>query len=181
MTSETERKILDAALKLFAEKGYTGATTRVIAEKAGVSELTLFRKFKNKRNLFDTLLTQNLEKMEKDFESVLINQKFDSPSDFLETFIRNYIESIEENFEVFFLVINDGTGKFEQSLSEFFKESAEYLKKNVGGNKLDPEAFAVTIAGFTYVICIEKHKERAIFNQEKLIENFINNSVNCVQ
>jgi hypothetical protein len=119
--------------------------------------------------------------MKKDFESILINKKFNNPREFLETFIRNYIESIEENFEVFFLVINDGTGQFEQSLAEFFSESSAYLEKNIENDKIDPEAFSLTLAGFTYIICIEKHKERAVFNPEKLIENFINNSVQCVQ
>lgn len=180
MTSETEKKILDAALDLFAEKGYNGATTRVIAENAGVSELTLFRKFKTKKNLFDTLITQNLDKMKEDFESILVNKEFNSPSEFMETFIRNYIESIEENFKVFFLVINDGTGKFEYSLAEFFRESADYIEKNVG-SKIDPEAFALTIAGFTYIVCIEKHNRNYVFNHEKAIENFISNSVQCVQ
>jgi TetR/AcrR family transcriptional regulator len=181
MTGETEQKILEAALNLFAEKGYTGATTRVIAEEAGVSELTLFRKFKTKKNLFDTIISQNLEKMKKDLESILINKKFNSNGEFLETFIRNYVESVEKNFEVFFLVINDGTGEFEQSLSEFFRESAEYIEKNIGNSNIDPEAFALTIAGFTYIICIEKHKGRTIFNQEEVMENFINNSIKCIQ
>lgn len=180
MTSETERKILDAALDLFAEKGYTGATTRVIAEEAGVSELTLFRKFKTKRNLFNTLIDQNLEKMKEDFESILITKKFDSPHEFLETFIRNYIESIEENFKVFFLVINDGTGRFEQFMADFFKESTDYLEANVG-SRMNPEAFTITLAGFTYIVCIEKHNGCTIFNHEEAIENFINNSVQCVQ
>ena len=114
-------------------------------------------------------------------ELILVTKKFDSPREFLETFIRNYIESIEENFEVFFLVINDGTGKFEQSVAEFFKESTDYLEKNIENNKIDPEAFALTITGFTYIVCIEKHKGRAIFNQEQAIENFMNNSIQCVQ
>ena len=181
MTGETEKKILEAALNLFAEKGYTGATTRVIAEKAGVSELTLFRKFKTKKNLFDTLISQNLEKMKKDFESVLVEKKFNNSSEFLETFIKNYIELIEENFEVFFLVINDGTGQFEQAMAEFFRESAGYLEKNIKNNRIDPEAFAITMAGFTYMVCIEKHKGRTIFNMEEVIAGFINNSVQCIQ
>ncbi len=181
MTSETERKILDAALNLFAEKGYAGATTRSIAEKAEVSELTLFRKFKTKRNLFDTLITKNIEKMKEDFESVLVNKKFNDPREFLKIFIRNYIESIEENFEVFFLVINDGTGKFEQSMAEFFKKSTDYLEENIANSNIDPEAFSLTLAGFTYIVCIEKHKGRTIFNQEQVIEKFINNAVHCVQ
>ena len=42
---KTERKILDAALKIFAERGYDGAKTKLIAEKSGFTEMTLFRKF----------------------------------------------------------------------------------------------------------------------------------------
>lgn len=49
MADETKQKILDAALKIFAEKGYKGATTMSIAEEAGFSEKTLFRKFKTGR------------------------------------------------------------------------------------------------------------------------------------
>jgi len=51
MTDETELKILESALKLFSEKGYDGATTRVIAADAGFTEMTLYTKFKNKQNL----------------------------------------------------------------------------------------------------------------------------------
>lgn len=49
---ETRRRILQAAAQVFAAQGYTGATTRGIAEAAGVSELTLFRHFGSKKNLF---------------------------------------------------------------------------------------------------------------------------------
>ena len=49
MTGETEQKILDAALKVFSQKGYDGAKTKSIAEKSGFSEVTLFNKFKTKK------------------------------------------------------------------------------------------------------------------------------------
>lgn len=49
---ETRKRILQAAVQVFADQGYTGATTRGIAEAAGVSELTLFRHFGSKKNLF---------------------------------------------------------------------------------------------------------------------------------
>jgi AcrR family transcriptional regulator len=48
---ETRQRIIDAALKLFGEVGYTRATTRAIAEAAGVNEVTIFRHFGNKKNL----------------------------------------------------------------------------------------------------------------------------------
>jgi len=49
----TKEKILDATITLVSEKGYLGATTREIAHRAGVTELTLFRHFGSKENLFE--------------------------------------------------------------------------------------------------------------------------------
>jgi AcrR family transcriptional regulator len=46
--ADTTEKILDAAAQLFAERGYAATTTRAIAERAGVNEVTIFRRFENK-------------------------------------------------------------------------------------------------------------------------------------
>src|SRR5450631_4644674 len=43
--------MFDAALAVLAQRGYAGATTRRIAEQAGVNEATLFRRFGDKRQL----------------------------------------------------------------------------------------------------------------------------------
>jgi len=48
--------ILKAAIKLFAEKGYSNTSTNEIVSEAGVSEGSLFKKFKNKRGLLNTIL-----------------------------------------------------------------------------------------------------------------------------
>lgn len=44
-------RLLEAAAKVYAELGYRGATTRRIAQEAGVNELTLFRHFGSKAEL----------------------------------------------------------------------------------------------------------------------------------
>ncbi|MGQ9582632.1 MAG: TetR/AcrR family transcriptional regulator [Thermoplasmatota archaeon] len=54
--SKTRAKILDAALREFAAKGYAATTTRRIAERAGVNEVTIFRHFGSKRGLFLALV-----------------------------------------------------------------------------------------------------------------------------
>ena len=41
----TRSRLMQAASKLFAEKGYTGTTAHAIAELAEVNEVTLFRHF----------------------------------------------------------------------------------------------------------------------------------------
>jgi len=54
--TDTNKRLLEATLKLISEKGYMGATTREIAQEAGVTELTLFRHFGSKEKLFKELL-----------------------------------------------------------------------------------------------------------------------------
>lgn len=48
---QTRARILQAAFQLFAEKGFSGTTTRAIAELAGVNEVTIFRHFGTKEKL----------------------------------------------------------------------------------------------------------------------------------
>ncbi|MCL4537010.1 MAG: TetR/AcrR family transcriptional regulator [Nitrospirae bacterium] len=55
-TRSTKDKILETALKLFSQKGYLGATTKEIAKEAGIAEVTLFRHFPSKENLFEEVI-----------------------------------------------------------------------------------------------------------------------------
>ncbi|MDZ7260690.1 MAG: TetR/AcrR family transcriptional regulator [candidate division KSB1 bacterium] len=53
LTSEERRaKIIDAALTLFAEKGFNGTKTKEIAEAAGTSEPLIFWHFKSKEDIY---------------------------------------------------------------------------------------------------------------------------------
>ncbi len=49
-------QILDAAARVYAEHGFRGATTRLIAEAADVNEVTLFRTFGSKAALIEAAL-----------------------------------------------------------------------------------------------------------------------------
>ncbi len=53
--SRTRRRILEAAGKLFAEKGYGGASMQAIAAEAGVGMQTIYAIFKNKPRLLVAL------------------------------------------------------------------------------------------------------------------------------
>jgi len=50
---ESRERILAAAARVYAEHGFRGATTRRIAEEAGVNEITIFRQFGSKAALID--------------------------------------------------------------------------------------------------------------------------------
>jgi len=51
LTDDRRRQILDAALRMFASKGYAGATVRDIARAARVAEGTIYNYFKNKEDV----------------------------------------------------------------------------------------------------------------------------------
>ncbi len=52
METTTRDRILESALRLFHENGYRGATTAEIARSAGIAEGTIYRYFKDKKELF---------------------------------------------------------------------------------------------------------------------------------
>jgi AcrR family transcriptional regulator len=52
---DAAERILDAAAELIAERGYASTTTRAVAERAGVNEVTVFRRFGTKAGLLTAL------------------------------------------------------------------------------------------------------------------------------
>src|ERR1051325_2610916 len=57
MTGEDRRQqIVSVAAKLFSQKGFSGTTTKEIAEGAGVSEAIIFRHFATKDELYAAIL-----------------------------------------------------------------------------------------------------------------------------
>ena len=48
---QTSQRIIDAAMELMMERGYSATTTKDIARRAGVNECTIFRKFSEKKEI----------------------------------------------------------------------------------------------------------------------------------
>ncbi len=82
--ASTEDKILDATIKLLDEVGWEGATTRKIAAEAGVNEVTLFRKFKTKKQLLNAAKSRSAHKFLVELEELL---KIDDNRD-IETYLK---------------------------------------------------------------------------------------------
>ncbi len=55
---DTKGALLQAALTLFAEKGYEGTSVRAIAREVGLSESVLYAHFDSKRAIFDAVLAE---------------------------------------------------------------------------------------------------------------------------
>lgn len=55
---ERRQQIIDSAESLFSENGFRGTTTKTIADRAGISEATVFKHFANKDELYRAILDQ---------------------------------------------------------------------------------------------------------------------------
>lgn len=53
-----KEKIIESALKLFANQGFNGVSTAKIAKESSVSEGLIFRHFKSKKGLLDAILIE---------------------------------------------------------------------------------------------------------------------------
>ena len=66
----TKEKILNSALTLFAENGYDGTSMEQIADMVGIKAPSLYKHFKGKEDIFNTLLDQAETRYAENFGSV---------------------------------------------------------------------------------------------------------------
>ena len=53
---DTKEKIIYESLKLFSVNGYDAVSTRMIAKAAGVSDTAMYKHFKGKQDIFDSII-----------------------------------------------------------------------------------------------------------------------------
>lgn len=68
---KTKDKIMEVALQLFSEKGFAGVSVRDIAKEVGVRESALYKHYKNKQDILDSII----EKMRNEIEKEYIKQQ----------------------------------------------------------------------------------------------------------
>lgn len=101
----TRDRLLQAAIQVFSEAGYVGATTRAIAQQAGVSEVTLFRHFQRKEQLLQAVAQHIAHLVMESFP----HQPFCSahPATDLLRYAHLYNQMLEENQALFRMFIGE--------------------------------------------------------------------------
>jgi AcrR family transcriptional regulator len=106
MYMSTDEKILKVAIDLIAKKGFKGATTKQIAEAAGVSEMTVFRHFENKQKILEAAVDRYYYsfQMKELFEKKLV---WDLEKDLL-MITNTYHKLMKKNKNVIKIAIQEG-------------------------------------------------------------------------
>jgi AcrR family transcriptional regulator len=71
VTTQTRRRIIDAAMEVFLRDGYLGAKTDEIAAVAGASKQTIYKHFGRKENLFEQIVLDRLGGIDEIFQAAI--------------------------------------------------------------------------------------------------------------
>lgn len=69
--AKRKSQLLDTAARIFATRGYNGATTAELARAAGITEPIIYRHFKGKKELFIALVERTGQETIRDWENSL--------------------------------------------------------------------------------------------------------------
>lgn len=149
----TRKKIIDNAIKIFREYGYSESSIKKIAESIGLKNSSVYRYFKNKKDLFNYII--------KDFENRLIErikERIKEKKDInekVESFIIEYIEFVKDNREIYDIFreaefVNLSLTKY--YYNKLVKILSEIFDKKI--KSCDCEALSYSILGSFYFIII---------------------------
>ena len=103
--------ILQAAIDIFSEKGFSAAATSEIAQKAGVAEGTIFRYYKTKKDLLLAIVVPTMSRMIAPFVmrnfSGVLDVPFESFEAFLRAFTVNRLEFARKNLKIIKILIQE--------------------------------------------------------------------------
>ncbi len=117
--ADTARRILEAARKVFLEKGMAGARMQEIADEAGINKAMLHYYFRSKEQLFRQVFEEALaDMMPKVHAAVLQPMRI---KDKLKTFVRVYFEQVRAHPVVPLFVLHE-LHRSGASLAEVFVE-----------------------------------------------------------
>lgn len=147
----TEERIMEAARKVFSNKGYAGTRTRDIAEEAGINLALVNYYYRSKDKLFYEVMQEKVYQLFGSIAPILINPAFS-----LETKIdiatETYIDMLIVNPDLPLLVFNEiknhpndfGT---KIQLKPMLLESSFFNQIRERNSKVDPMQFLLSIIG----------------------------------
>lgn len=96
-------RIMQAAVRLFTQKGIEGATIKDIAGKAGVAEGALYRHFASKEELASHLFSVNLQRFTERVEARVAAET--GSADKLRAYVKAIFDEYEAEPELFYFLI----------------------------------------------------------------------------
>ncbi len=92
--TEKQRRVLEAAMEVFAERGFSAASTSEIANRAGVAAGTVFKLYKTKKELLIGVLSPLLERFTTPDVVSQLESVLDAEHAHFEAFLRALVDDV---------------------------------------------------------------------------------------
>lgn len=124
----TRKLIMNAALEIFSEEDFDKATMRSIAKKAGVTTSSIYKYFKNKDELFVTLISTIIDRANNELNMLLAG--LSGIKNKLFRITRYYLNFYQENPHIAHMVYSSTTINYWYHYARAFetaRESSSFL------------------------------------------------------
>ena len=181
---QQHRKIIQSAIKVFAERNYDVGTMAMIAEQAGISEAMLYKHFDGKKELFITCFQEIVQELMSRYRECY-KRNPDDPLQYLEDSAAaylGYIKSSEGGSKYFsHLLSSTYDPELKKPLVEFFKASVDTVKaaldraRKAGdlGKDVDTEILAWDYVGQYYGLILAREMNMASMLDEARVRAFV--------
>lgn len=185
--NNTKGAIFDAAMKIFSDCGYDGATMDDIAIDAGVAKGTLYYHFKSKEEIFKFVISEGMQRIEEEIEAATV--KVHDPIDKLKVLCNVQLSLVYQRSNFFKVVMSQLWGQelrqFElrTSIQKYIRNIEKFIEAaRVNGKIRDGETsfMAYTFFGslcsaavYELVNTDKKSKDEAVENLVQCIFNGI--------
>ena len=153
----TEEKIITATFNIVQKEGVQKATTKKIAAEAGVNEVTIFRKFENKKNLIEATKDYYMAKLLSKLEETFDFDEDDSIEEYLKDCFHGILDFSQEDISIIRVAMQEINGESDKKLlisritdtiinkmEEFFKLQLEKGEiKNVNSKAISVMCFSI--------------------------------------
>ncbi|MBS1802808.1 MAG: TetR/AcrR family transcriptional regulator [Acidobacteria bacterium] len=167
--TEVPSRITRAAIALFSRQGYHGTSTRDIARLADVSEVTLFRYFEHKEDIFWAALASCFDSVQPRFNALELSSRKAAPEVVLPRILNILIDTATFSPELMRLVavaLLEVHGKAEevcrQHLTPLFTAISSYLHKNVESGAIRNLNPAITTLGMALTVLAQPELSKLI-------------------
>src|SRR5579859_6781918 len=155
--ASTEEKIMEAARKLFTQRGFAATRTRDIAEEAGINLALLNYYFRSKQKLFDIVMMENFRRFLGGMWANFTDERL-TMEEKVTKVVNAYVDFLTEFPDLPLFILNEIQGNPTQLAAklnaevgparrQFFQQLTEAKKE--GKTALDPFHFVANLVGLT--------------------------------
>ncbi|MDN5914699.1 MAG: TetR/AcrR family transcriptional regulator [Pseudonocardia sp.] len=151
----TTGSVLDAALTLFAERGYHGTAVSQIAAALGVRTPSLYNHMTSKQELLETIVRRTLDDVHAEFDDAVAG--LDAPADQLRAAVRVYARRHATHRREALIVNRDTTSLAEPALSRMRQRRRDHetATRAVISRGIEDGSFSVGNAGLASFAILE--------------------------